>query len=41
MSEEITEPKGWRMDNTELTQKVAELEQRIMNLEEKVKKKEK
>jgi hypothetical protein len=29
------EPKGWRLDNAELTQKVAELEKRIVALEEK------
>jgi len=33
------EPKGWRMDNAELTHKVAELEKRIIALEEKIGKK--
>jgi len=33
----INEPKGWRMDNAELTQKVAELEKRVAKLEKKEK----
>jgi len=33
--------KGWRLDNAQLTQKVAELEERILNLEERVSKIEK
>ncbi|UCE15449.1 MAG: hypothetical protein JSV12_06115 [Candidatus Bathyarchaeota archaeon] len=31
----LTEPKGWRLDNAELTTKVAELETRIMELEKR------
>jgi len=33
----LTKPKGWRLDNAELTTKVAELETRIIELETKVK----
>jgi hypothetical protein len=33
----VEEPKGWRLSNGELTEKVAELEKRIIVLEKKVK----
>ena len=32
----MSTPKGWRLDNAQLTQKIAELEERTLKLEERV-----